>query len=571
MIRCSHCGKLAPAGALSCQSCGMPLANSGGMASAGQSEQQELPAWLESLRAHERPLASGAGERQPFSMDELVDENSMPHWMRQNQPRTSEGGSSDAFPVLSTTAQPGAGQGPAFPASGLAAGSLIEEKSLPEWMRNAQEGDQPGSGQNVSAQSLVDQQALPPWIKELSQTGPTQVPGWSAPAPTRVKEETYGLLPQTPVTPRVSPDISSVPQTPALSTYQEPPTQGFSAHDLVDQTGLPPWMTGAPGTGQQSQGRPIPTETGFAAGELIDQRSLPRWMQDQQGREKSGPLPAMGMPVNGSGQAMGMGPGAAGAEGMPASSLLDASALPSWMREENPGGAPGAQQPGGAGMAAGSLIDMGALPQWMRNEGNAQPRPSGDLRSPGPQNAGAARNEGMRVPSRPRNEISQQDQSEAAASVFSSMLGVSASAPVIPGQMPMSAPASNLGVAQNQAVPPVPPTPPLSPPPVLSGWQSPPQPAVPQPQGWQPSGSMSQAGIAPTPNAYMPAGQSTSLGGMQPQMQRNEQPAYPGSGLSAGWAGTGAANGIGGNRGGSQTTDVKKKGFFDAIRDFFFK
>src|SRR5260370_36742486 len=161
---------------MSCQNCGMPLVtNSASMASAGQGEQQELPAWLESLRAHERPVASGLGNQQPFSMDELVDENAMPRWMSQEHPRMGESGSSDAFPALAATPQPGSDpERQAFPASGLEAGSLIDEQSLPSWMRVAQDGGQPGAGQNFSANSLVDQQALPPWIKELGQTAPAQ-------------------------------------------------------------------------------------------------------------------------------------------------------------------------------------------------------------------------------------------------------------------------------------------------------------------------------------------------------------------------------------------------------------
>jgi hypothetical protein len=278
----------------------------------------------------------------------------------------------------------------------------------------------------------------------------------------------------------------------------------------------------------------------------------------------------LGMPVSGSGQMMGMGQGTKGAEGMPASTLLDASSLPAWMREESSSGAPGAAQPGGMGMSAGSLIDMGALPQWMRNDENAQK--SGNLQSAGPQNAGAARNEGIRVPSRPRTDIGTQGQSEVAANVFSAMLGVSASAPVIPGQAQAPVPASNLGVAQGPVVPPPPMPAPASPPP-LPGWQSPQQPAAAQqsvqPPAWQLSGSSAHMGAAPVPNASMPGGQPAGMGGMQPQGYRMEQSAYPA--FSADRAGAGSAIGAGGSRGENQATDAKKKGFFDAIRDFFFK
>ncbi|HEY1351220.1 MAG TPA: zinc ribbon domain-containing protein [Ktedonobacteraceae bacterium] len=535
MIRCSHCGKLAPAGALSCQNCGMPLA-SGGMASAGPAEQQELPAWLESLRAHERPPASGQGDRQPFSMDELVDENSMPHWMRRNQPGVSESGNSDAFPALPTHGQPGVDpqeQAPA--ASGLIAGSLIDEQSLPSWMRNSREEAQPIAGQSFSAHSLVDQQSLPPWIKELGQSG--QMPAASS------SLAEHGLPTQFPVTPPSLSRVAPVPQTPPVQ--ESAPHQGFAAHDLIDQRELPAWMQGIQESGPQ--GRPVPTQSGFSAGELIDQRSLPGWMQEQPGQEQTGPIPARGVPVNGSGQGMNMGQGST--EGMPAATFIDMDSLPPWMREGEQGNAAAQGR-----MAAGSLIDQSSLPQWMRNVENERAAMTGASLTGTP---GHTRNEGMRVPGRPRAEAGPQEQSEVAANVFSSMLGVAASAPVIPGQ----APASNLGVAQGQPVPP----PPAPPPPVLPGWQSPaPSPAErnAQPQAWRSSGQVP----ASAPYPYAP----NSLAGMQPQAGRGEQ--LPTGFAPTGRTGNTLAPGMGSNSSGrAPANDTKKKGFFDAIREFFFK
>ncbi len=557
MIRCSHCGKLAPAGALSCQNCGMPLAN-GGMASAGPAEQQELPAWLESLRAHERPLSSGQGDRQPFSMDELVDENSMPHWMRRDQPKVNESGNSDAFPVLPPGAQLGASQeGQAFPASGLVAGSLIDEQSLPSWMRNPQDGAQPAAGQSLSAHSLVDQQSLPPWIKELGQSGqvPAVPPGFTQQsAPARPGE--YGLPPQAPVTPPAISRVAPVPQTPPMQGYA--PGQNFSAHDLIDQRELPDWMKGAQGPGPQPSSRPVPTQAGFSAGELIDQRSLPRWMQEE-GQGKAGPISARGVPVNGSGQMMGMGQGTASAEGMPASTFIDKDSLPSWMREGEQGNAPGMNAPGG--MAAGSLIDKNALPQWLRNAEDGQPGMAGSQPASSP---GNARGDSIRVPGRPRAEVSAPGQSEAAANVFSSMLGVAASAPVIPGQVP----ANDLGVVRGQPVPP----PQVPSPPSLPGWQSPAQSPMDrggQAQTWRTSGQVPSMGASPAPNVYTPGGQPGMPAGMQPQANRAEQLPYSGFSPADRAA---LAPGIGSNSSGNaQATDTRKKGFFEAIREFFFK
>lgn len=530
MIRCSHCGKLAPAGALSCQNCGMPLA-SGSIASTGPTEQQELPAWLESLRAHERPPASGQGDRQPFSMDELVDENSMPHWMRRNQPRVSDSGNSDAFPVLPPDAQPGM-QGQAPVASGLTAGSLIDEQSLPSWMRHPQDGALPADGQSFSAHSLVDQQSLPPWIKELGQSGPVPpAPSWPA---------EHGLPAQAPLTPPTLSRVAPVPHTPPVQGYT--PDQGFAAHDLIDQRDLPAWMKGAQGS--EPQNGPAPTQAGFSAGELIDQRSLPQWMQEQPGQQKTGPLPARGVPVNGSGQVLDMGVSRASTEGMPASTFIEMDSLPPWMREGELGSTPemGAQ----GRMAAGSFIDQSALPQWMRNAENEQTGMAASAGSP-------ARGEGIRVPGRPRTEAGTQEQSEAAANVFSSMLGVAASSPVVPGQ----APASNLAVTQGQWVPPQ-----ALPPQSLPGWQSPsPSETGVPPQTWYAPAQGAAASALPPPTTYAPGGRVGTPAGMQ-------HPGFPPTER----AGSALAPGIGSaSSGRTPATDTRKKGFFDAIREFFFK
>lgn len=570
MIRCSHCGKLAPTGAVSCQHCGMPLVSSGGeVTSAGQAGQPELPAWLESLRAHERPVPGGQESRQPFSMDELVDENSMPSWMRQDRQRVPEGGNSDAFPALAEPAQPGAGpETQNFAPSGLEAGSLIDERSLPAWMRDNQGSGQPGASQNFSAGDLVDQRALPAWIKELGQAAQPQMPtqpaanNYGLPAQQPAMNQ-YGLPVQAPAAPSPLSNTSPrVPQTPpgVYNTPAATPTQGFSAHDLIDQQAMPAWMTGGQEPGAQPQNRPVPTEHGFSAGDLVDQRSVPTWMKDLQGPAKSDPISAMGVPVNGSGQVLGQGQqGVPGGEGMPASALLDMNSMPSWMREGTPGSAGNAQATAlpGEGMAAGSLIDMGSLPAWLRNGDNPQQTPQSGDAGPSSAHPVPARPE-MRVPSRPRNEIVGQEQSEVAANVFASMLGVSASAPALPDQMAAN---NNLGVAQGQPVFPGQQTQQ----PVIPGWQSPSQPPTlnqgAQPQMWQTSGPLPAYGSSPAPNTYAPVSQP---GGKPPA-----QPPYTGL-PTADSAAFGSAAGNQGQRE-PQAVGAKKKGFFDSIRDFFSK
>lgn len=556
MIRCSHCGKLAQAGATSCQSCGMPLTavnNAVGMVGMGQAEpQQELPAWLESLRAHERPVASGSGG-QPFTTAELVDENSMPSWMRQDQSRLSETGASDAFPAVAPGMNP-MGQAASGNGNSLEASSLIDERSLPSWMRSAQEGGQPAAGQNFAANSLVQPDSLPAWMKNLAPETETSA---------QPVEERYGLpAQQAPMTPP-SAGSARMAQT-SQASYNEPAppsAQGFLAHDLVDQQAVPNWLKSAQGSGQQGQSMSGPMGSGFAAGELVDQRALPNWMKNQQGQEKSDPVSAMGVPVSGSGQGTGMGEGIQSGVGMPASTLLDMSSMPSWMSEGAQSGAganftPGAQQPGG--MAAGSLVDMNAMPAWLKNADNSQQSAHG----------GQTRADAMRVPSRPRGDLGAQGQSEAAANVFASMLGVSASTPLPQGQT--QAQENNLRAVPGQQ-------PQQQVQPGISNWQSQPQPMAPStPQSWQLSNALppleNRMGAtpmstpmlsplpSPMPNSPLPSSQS---GGMQ------SYPGYMGTSEASRTGMGSSALGVGGgNSGGAEGT--KKKGIFDAIRNFFF-
>jgi hypothetical protein len=542
----------------------MPLVSGGGSAGAGQAEQQELPAWLESLRAHERPVPGGQENRRPFSLDELVDEDSMPSWMRQDRQKLPEAGNSDSFPVMPAMQTGSSTEKQSAPSMGFQAGSLIDERSLPAWMRENQGGGQAAvSPQNMPASSLVDQQSLPPWLKESGQVAQQQTPptgnryNLSAPTPTAPVANQYGLPIQTPITPPAG--STRIPQTPPAS---DPPQQGFSAHDLLDMQAMPGWMSGTPGPGTPPT-RPVPTGQGFAAGELIDQRSVPTWMKDLQGQDKSDPRSAMGVPVNGSGQTWGQGQGTASGEGMPAGSLLDMNSMPAWMREDQQGNSQ-ATQPGPQGMAAGSLIDMGALPAWLRNADNtpSNAHTSGRLGQP----------PARPVPSRPRNEMASQEQSEAAANVFSSMLGVAASTPALPGQEQM--PGTHLGVAQGQPMSPMPPSQQAQP--NLPPWQQQPAPGMgqynqgAQPPMWQMSGPMPMVGQNPYAT---PTGQAGNMGNMPPRanaINNMEQPAW--NGISPmDRAPSGANAGAGGNNASEPpTASTKKKGFFDSIRDFFF-
>ncbi|HEV2579687.1 MAG TPA: hypothetical protein VGT44_02445, partial [Ktedonobacteraceae bacterium] len=126
--------------------------------------------------------------------------------------------------------------------------------------------------------------------------------------------------------------------------------------------------------------------------------------------------------------------------GIAASSLLDANSLPQWMREDNQAAQGGVSAGSGSpGLSAGSLIDMNNLPGWLRT---AEQEPRSGYSSPGAPatfggsgvygTPGPTRIENMRVPSRPRAEMAPLEQSEMAANVFSSMLGVASASSAYP-------------------------------------------------------------------------------------------------------------------------------------------
>lgn len=285
---------------------------------------------------------------------------------------------------------------------------MQERSELPAWLESLRVHEQPGSTANeqpyFSPADLIDEGALPGWMRpenaEMLEKGNSgKFPAWRPPATAPAPNTDEGMLPQ----------------------------KGFSAHSLLDEQSLPSWVQenqaasraafDAPGP---IGGDPTPPSRGFSAQDLIDQQALPQWMQGNQPGQPAGfPTAA---PQDGQAR-------------MAASSLLDMNSLPNWLREnEHTQGQPG-QIPGAHGNLSGSsLIDANALPDWLRSADAQQQAgmpPVGDARPPASYGA-ASRVESVRVPSRPRGEMIPQGQSEAAANVFSSMLGVASAAPNIP-------------------------------------------------------------------------------------------------------------------------------------------
>jgi len=229
------------------------------------------------------------------------------------------------------------------------------------------------------------------------------------------------------------------------------PPEGFPARSLIDEQSLPSWVHSSTG--------PMPvtpdSQKNFSAASLIQPDDLPDWMKS---------LPQSPQPIVPQNNVWGDAQSSASQvrgnsytpdpaytnshlppqsfqnepSGLNASSLLDTNSLPTWLREGDQIQTHGSSQSGQAstgnsGLAGSSFIDANAVPDWLRSfedqqqtnmqsMGNMRPHPSGT----------APRVENVRVPSRPRADMVPQEQSEVAANVFSSMLGVASSAPYFP-------------------------------------------------------------------------------------------------------------------------------------------
>lgn len=449
VITCNRCGTPNPSEMSNCRYCGAALVVQNS-AKPKTNTQEQIPSWLESLKAIERPTPPPGGQPD-FSVADIVDPNALPGWMRSDS--ASRGADSGKHPAM----RPASMSGPNTDSSSISPGSL-------------------------SANSLIDSSSLPPWLQP-QQAGQTGQPGI------------------------------------------------ISASSLIESEKLPGWLSEPPAV-QNSGG-----QVGNAA--------------------RPGPSEPPGKPM-----------------GISASSLLDVNALPPWLREESK---PEQQPSGGVstgigspGLSAGSLIDPNMLPDWLRNAEQAQP---GNTTTPASSNAfgssaaygGQAvppRVENVRVPSRPRAEMAPLEQSEMAASVFSSMLGVASVSP--------SYPTSGGDYLAQQSFQPTPQMPPFSAP--LQG------PGANQPIPGQQGGISSPPPYPGMPPASPPQNTMPGApgGAYQPMMQQagvsgpGGQNAYPGSTVNS----PVPASPQGGHQpdqqaGGTAGTKTAKRSFLETIRGWF--
>jgi hypothetical protein len=403
-MKCNRCGNVNTAGAVRCQSCGNALFGtdtSRSNSNVTSQDQSALPPWLESLRVGERsprPVSNAP----KFSPTDLIEENSLPSWMhvQRNETQNVTGANLPVSLRSSAVPAPSTGHTP-LPVSSFAAQSLVDEQSLPSWMQEGQASTLSSVEDSMTEENQV-------WMQE----------GRAA---------------------------TSLPMR----------ASGFAARDLVDQQSLPTWLTQL---GQQDstpsasrdqlmqppagneRPQPIqPGQKGFAARDLIDQQSLPAWMVQQDNQTLTTTKSEQAKQSSSQ-------PGI----GLSASSLLDMNALPAWLTQNGqaqaalPSQPPNStvssnqswpsQQPSGTDgrLAASSVIDMNALPEWLRSAAGTQSAPEAAAQAYAAPYTKPPYVENVRVPSRPRGEITSSETSEMAASVFASMLGVASTAPSFP-------------------------------------------------------------------------------------------------------------------------------------------
>ena len=373
-------------GVANCQYCGMALTNTasnwpGSSAASSmtprmaEQSQPELPAWLETLRSGERPNASTAGNPN-FSAGDLIDEGMLPGWMRPERSEMFDNTPSGKYPAQPPASMPAPNTNSAFSSTGgMQASSLIDEQSLPPWLQ-----EKHAAQENIAASSLVQSEALPDWIKTIQPPAPA---------------------------------------TPNPLQYAQPPIppQGIMGNDLIDRQALPPWLSGEDTSASNS------AQAGLAASSLLDVNALPSWLREANQEQQPASAPAFPPPAQ---------PQQAAAGQVPNNQTF---------YNQLPNGQVPARN---SNLSAASFIDMDALPDWLRpaedqfQNGAFLPEQQGMAENVGQAPFGvhgtSGRPDNMRVPSRPRGEIGSHEESEVAANVFASMLGVASAAPYVPGQ-----------------------------------------------------------------------------------------------------------------------------------------
>ena len=432
------------------------------------------------------------------------------------------------------------------------------QSELPTWLESLrvnERSNSPASEQSYfSTSDLIDEGALPSWMRpenaDLMEKGNSgKYPAWR-PASMSAPHTDKGNIPPEGFPARSLIDEQSLPSWVHTTTGPMPVTpdsqRNFSAESLIQPDDFPDWMKSLPQSSQP----------------FVPQNNV--WSDEQSSasqvrRNSYTPDPAYNnsnpQPQSFQGEP----------SGLNASSLLDVNALPTWLREEDQLQVDGSSQSrqvssGNSGLTGSSLIDANAVPDWLRSydaQQHTTMQSMGNVRSY--PNGPAPRIENARVPSRPRAEIVPQEQSEVAANVFSSMLGVASSAPYFPSAGPGSqwnAP-SQEATMPSQGFQSGQPQPPAG-----MQWNVPVQPpgitGVPSAQGYNPAAYQGGQQVVSPTNYMAPGGSSVGV-----QSGMTQQPPN--------WSGMPMGSSMAGQQSNTNASSSKpaKRGFLETIRSWF--
>jgi hypothetical protein len=453
-----------------------------------------------------------------------VDEGALPNWL---QPGNVDAGNtpSGQQAALRPSSMPAPTTDGIILANGsMSARSLIDEQSLPSWMQA-----QGGAQQGLAASSLVQPDALPSWLRNAEQTPQSSVAQPQAPPvpPTQSVQPTQqvaqGFQPQAPQMQQASVSL---------------PPQGLSAQDLIDPQSLPSWLSGQ----QAANGG-----AGLSAASLLDMNALPPWLREN-GQGQQGQRPA----------------NVQGAMMSPSAPVAQGPAAPQIQYPQQPQQQPQSRQASAGNLAAASFIDMDALPEWLRSAGDGQPggmgHGPGEQGRPGvggyPRQASFGvppRPENVRVPGRPLGTAGSYEESEVAANVFASMLGVASNAPYLPGQSGSVGPGWPGQQSQPGQMPPQ----------LSQGQGMPPMGAMPMQGGPMAAGAQGYAG----PQGYQ-AGQPGQPGSYPMGNQLGVSQPIP-NGMPPGTQGFQGPQGQPMGQSPQVKPAAKKRGFLDTIREWF--
>jgi hypothetical protein len=306
-----------------------------------------------------------------------------------------------------------------------------EYPDLPAWLESLRVNERLSSPANeqpfFSTEELIDEGEVPSWMRpenaELMEKGNSAKYAAWRPA-----------------------------STPAPNTDDElGPPKGFSASSLIDEQSLPTWIYGNQQNSQATTGAAFgapDAQRNFSAASLIQPEALPDWMKSlPPSSQPAAPYNSVWggeRPPDSSQVGINSFTSNPPPQSFSAHELIDPQAVPHWMSGQQAGFSPDA--PGG--LTGASLIDMNALPAWLRSSEAQQQTGMPAMGEARPVSNGMNPRVDMRVPSRPRGEMIAHEQSEVAANVFSSMLGVASSAPYFPSAgMQSNAPSQTAGFA----------------------------------------------------------------------------------------------------------------------------